>query len=562
MADPEEPAETPNTDGAWPRLTDAQIATLAKHGQRRRTKAGEILFRAGDTNSDLFVILAGKVAILDGDGRDENPIGVHGPGRFLGELGTLTGQGRWVTALVREPGEVLVLPVDRLRQVVGQDPLLGDLILRAYLIRRVMLIGLGAGLRLIGSRYSADSRRLRDFCARNRVPHRWIDLETDQGADELLRKLGVVPEETPVVLWGTEVVLRNPSNAELAARLGLRLDGERHDVHDLVVVGAGPAGLAAAVYGASEGLTTLVIDSVATGGQAGTSPRIENYLGFPSGISGLDLAERAVIQAEKFGCRISVPAEATALGQDGGHYLVGLADGTSVSARVVLIATGARYRKLDVPKLDKYEANGVYYEATPVEARLCAGDPVAVVGGGNSAGQAAVFLARSSPEVRLLIRGGDLGKNMSRYLIDEIERRPNIEVLLHTEVRELCGQASLDGLIVEDNRTRERRRLEARALFVFVGAEPHASWLGNQVALDEHGFILTGPIAAGASGQAVGPTTDSPIPILGTSLPGVFAAGDVRSGSVKRVAAAVGEGAMSIRFIHEYLAAAGLQPGD
>jgi thioredoxin reductase (NADPH) len=562
MADVEELPETPDTEGAYPRLTDLQIASLAKHGQRRRTQVGELLFQAGDTTYDFFVILAGKVAIVDGYGREETPIGVHGPGRFLGELNMLTGQGTWVTAVVREPGEVLVLPVDRLRQVVGQDPLLGDLILRAYLIRRLLLIGLGAGLRLIGSRYSADSRRLRDFCARNRLPHRWIDLETDQAADELLRRLGVAPDETPVVLWGTEVVLRNPSNAELASRLGLRVDGEGQDVHDLVVVGAGPAGLAAAVYGASEGLNTLVIDGVATGGQAGTSPRIENYLGFPSGISGLELAERAVIQAEKFGCRISVPAEATTLEQDAGHYVVRLADGTSVAARMVLIATGARYRKLDVSHLDRYEGNGVYYEATPIEARLCSGDPVAVVGGGNSAGQAAVFMARQSPQVRLMIRGGDLGKNMSRYLVDEIERRPNIEVLLHTEVRELCGQGSLDGVIVEDNRTGERRRLEARALFIFIGAEPHAGWLGNQLALDEHGFIVTGPDAAQARGDGLAAGPDSHISMLGTSLPGVFAAGDVRSGSVKRVAAAVGEGAMSVRFMHEYLEAVGLHPGE
>ena len=359
-----------------------------------------------------------------------------------------------------------------------------------------MLIGLGAGFTIVGSRYSPDTRRLREFCARNRLPHRWIDVEEDQEAEALLREVGVTPEETPVVIWRGREVLRNPSNAELARRIGLRASSPE-GVCDLVVVGTGPSGLAASVYGASEGLETVALDAVATGGQAGTASKIENYLGFPSGISGAELAERATIQAEKFGARISVPAEASALSEEDGHYIVTLDDGEQVAARTVVIATGVRYRKLDVPRMEEFEAASVYYAATLMEARLCTGDPVAVVGGGNSAGQATLFLARYANPVHLIVREADLAENMSRYLIDRIEQSPAVQVHLHTEVRELIGEHGiLDGVVVEDNQTGERSRLDARMLFVFIGALPHTRWLADQVALDERGFILTGPQAA------------------------------------------------------------------
>jgi thioredoxin reductase (NADPH) len=319
---------------------------------------------------------------------------------------------------------------------------------------------------------------------------------------------------------------------------------------DLLVVGAGPAGLAAAVYGASEGLKTITLDAIATGGQAGTSPRIENYLGFPTGISGSELAERAVIQAEKFGAQIDVPARATGLDERDGHYVVRLDDGTSIATRTVVIATGARYRKLAVPRLEEFEGISVYYAATQVEAQRCRNDYVAVVGGGNSAGQASLFLARSAERVQLLVRSDDLARDMSRYLVDQIERNDRIDVLLHTEVRELIGENGvLDAVVVEDKRTGARRQLPARALFVFIGAEPHVDWLDHQVALDDHGFILTGSDAA----RAVDSGRDRPPLLLETTKPGVFAVGDVRSGSIKRVAAAAGEGAMAVRLVHEHL---------
>ena len=548
----EQLAETPDRYGAFPRLSDAQIETLARHGERQRVEPGEVLFREGDKRYDFFVVLDGKVVVVAGYGGEERMIAVHGPRRFLGELSLLTGQAAFFTAVVREPGEVLVVPVERLRALVTQDTVLGDLVLRAYLLRREMLIGLGAGFQIVGSRFSPDSRSLREFAARNRLPHRWIDLEEDEAAEALLNGLDVAPEETPVVIWRGNQVLRNPSNEELAQMIGLRARSVAEDVCDLLVVGAGPAGLAAAVYGASEGLGTVALDAVATGGQAGTSPRIENYLGFPSGISGAELADRAEIQAEKFGARISVPAEATALDERDGYYVVRFDDGSEATARTVLITTGARYRKLDVPRLEELEGTCVYYAATMMEAHLCRGDPVAVVGGGNSAGQATLFLAQHTTKVTLLIRHEDLGRDMSRYLADRIERSPKVEVLRTTEVRELVGDRALEALVVENNQTGERRRIEARELFVFIGAKPHTGWLGDKLALDDRGFVLTGR-AARPAGNGEGQDAGHEPYLLETSLPGVFAAGDVRSGSIKRVASAVGEGAMAIRLVHARL---------
>ena len=548
----EQLAETPDRYGAFPRLSDAQIETLARHGERQRVEPGEVLFREGDKRYDFFVVLDGKVMVVSGYGGEERMIAVHGPRRFLGELSLLTGQAAFFTAVVREPGEVLVVPVERLRALVTQDTVLGDIVLRAYLLRREMLIGLGAGFQIVGSRFSPDSRSLREFAARNRLPYRWIDLEEDEAAEALLNGLDVAPEETPVVIWRGNQVLRNPSNEELAQMIGLRARSVAEDVCDLLVVGAGPAGLAAAVYGASEGLGTVALDAVATGGQAGTSPRIENYLGFPSGISGAELADRAEIQAEKFGARISVPAEATALDERDGYYVVRFDDGSEATARTVLITTGARYRKLDVPRLEELEGTCVYYAATMMEAHLCRGDPVAVVGGGNSAGQATLFLAQHTTKVTLLIRHEDLGRDMSRYLADRIERSPKVEVLRTTEVRELVGDRALEALVVENNQTGERRRIEARELFVFIGAKPHTGWLGDKLALDDRGFVLTGRAARPAENGEGQDAGHEPY-LLETSLPGVFAAGDVRSGSIKRVASAVGEGAMAIRLVHARL---------
>jgi thioredoxin reductase (NADPH) len=555
-ATPTEPlAETPDSHGGFPRLSEDQIALLSSQGTRRRTHVDEVLFREGDEHYDFYVVLDGKVAIVQGyGGPAEELIAVHGPGRFLGELSLLVGQAAFFTAVVREPGEVLVVAVERLRELVTHDAALGDLILRAYLIRREMLIGLGAGFRIVGSRYSPDTRRLREFAARNRLPHRWTDLEDDAGAEALLRQLGIGPEETPVVIWGREV-LRNPSNADLARRIGLPPPPTGPDrIADLLVVGAGPAGLAASVYGASEGLETVTLDAIATGGQAGTSSKIENYLGFPAGISGAELAERATIQAEKFGATISVPAEATALERQDGHYVVGLDDGQEIVARAVVVATGARYRRLPIPGLEQYEGTSVFYAATLMEAQMCRDDPIVIVGGGNSAGQATVFLARHAAHVRLLVRETDLGASMSRYLADRIERAPNVEVMLHTEVREVSGNGRLEAILAEDDLTGERHTLPARALFVFIGAEPHTGWLGDKVALDDEGFVLTGHEAARAAAEnGHWRDKDRPPLLLETSLPGVLAVGDVRHGSIKRVASAVGEGAMAVRLVHDHL---------
>ena len=540
--------ETPDRQGAFPRLGTDLLPVLEKQGTRRTVEAGELLFREGDDSYDFFVVLSGKVAIVaDIECAEERVIGVHGAGRFLGELNLLAGEGPYVSARVVEAGEVLQMPAERLRAIVGGAPGLGDVILQAYLLRRALLIGLGTGPRVVGSRFSPDTRRLRVFLGRNRVPHTFIDLETDEGAEALLRQLAVEPQDTPIVAW-RHAVLRNPSSAELARAVGLHAPSTAETVYDLLVVGAGPAGLAAAVYGASEGLATATVDAVAAGGQAATSSRIENYLGFPAGISGMELAERAIVQADKFGADLLVPAQAVGFGRDGDHYRVQLDEDRAVEARTVVIATGARYRRLDVPRIDELTGLGVYYAATPMEADMCRGSHVAIVGGGNSAGQAAVFLSRQVTAVTVMIRGGDLGRTMSRYLIDQLDRIPNVRVRPHTEVVELLGERAVEGLVVQNNRTAERERLDVPALFVFIGADPRTTWLEGEVLLDEKGFVLTGRELDGRlEGEA------APLP-LETSRPGVFAVGDVRSGSVKRVASAVGEGSMAVRLVHQHLA--------
>jgi len=541
--------ETPDNVGAYPRLSEHQITALGAVGDARPTIQGDVLFHEGERASEFIAILTGTVAVVEAYGfPDERVIAIHGPGRFLGEIGLLTGQAAFVTAVVREPGEVLALLADKLRQLVAQDTALGDLILRAYLLRRSILIGLGTGLKIMGSRYAPEARRLRDFAARNRLPHRWIDLEKDPQAEAVLRELGVGPEDTPVVMWGKQL-LRNPSNAELARAIGLAAPTAEETICDLVVVGAGPAGLGAAVYGASEGLETVVVDAVAPGGQAETSPRIENYLGFPAGISGAELADRAVIQAQKFGARIMVPGRAIALHERDGYYVVELEGGASVCGRTVLIGTGAQYRKLDVPRLEQFEGTSVYYAATQIEAMLCRDDPVVIVGGGNSAGQASLFLAQHAAHVRLLVPGDDLGRDMSRYLVDQIERSKGVEVHLNTEVRELLGDRILEGLVIENNRTGASRTVDAKALFVFIGAAPGTAWLANDLALDEHGFVRTGSDAEPYVSSLT--DTDWTPMVLESNRRGVFAAGDVRSGSIKRVASAVGEGAMAVRLVHE-----------
>lgn len=542
-----------------PTLREDQVEVLSRYGETRKTQVGQVLFRAGDTTNDFFVVLEGEVEMIDDFANEARTIAVFLAGRFLGELNILTGQAMYLTAVVSEGGEVLAISRERLKEVVTEEPNLSDIILKAFLARRSYLMRTGVGLRIIGSRHSGDATRLREFAARNRVPHVWIELEEDSKAEALLKKFGAKTSETPVTIWQGEDVLKNPTNAELARTIGLKVGAPWERTYDLVVVGAGPAGLGASVYGASEGLSTLALESVALGGQAGTSSRIENYLGFPAGLSGFELASRALVQAAKFGARTAVPEEAVSLKREDGYYRIGLSEGGEVLARNVIAASGARYRRLDVPRLGLFEGVSIHYAATEAEAQRCEGKEAAVVGGGNSAGQAALFLARRTPRVYLLIRGDDLSKSMSRYLIDRVTDAQNVELLSNTEVRELLGEDRLDGVVVEDNRSGARRTLGARALFFFIGAEANTGWLQGAVELDERGFVLTGRELDDSALEEDASRERSREPyLLETSLPGVFAAGDVRSGSIKRCASAVGEGAMAVRLVHQYLADRGV----
>ncbi|WP_327293900.1 MULTISPECIES: FAD-dependent oxidoreductase [unclassified Streptomyces] len=557
----ETPPETPDHSGAYPRLTPEQLDVLARRGERRRASAGEVLFREGRTCEEFLAVVSGLVEVVhDHGGADERTVAVHGPGRFLGELGLLEDQAAFDTAIVREPGEVLAVPVQRQRELIARDPVLGDLVLRAYLGRRQLLIGMGAGFRILGSSFSPQTRQLREFAVRNRLPHRWTDLERDRESEALLRRFSIRPEETPVVIWQGQQVLRNPGPASLARLVGLPAPARDVTECQLLVVGAGPAGLASAVYGASDGFSTVIVDNLATGGQAASSARIENYLGFPSGISGGELMDRSVLQARKFGAQITLPLEAAGLAQRDGQCAVHFTDGTTIRARAVVLAQGVRYRRLRAPGVERLEGHSVFYAATLHEAQTCGTDPVAIVGGGNSAGQAALFLAEYASEVRLLVRSGFLDKDMSRYLVDQVERHPKIDVLLHSEVHRATGEDVLRSVEVRDTVTGRLGEIPARALFVFIGARPHTEWLASALALDSRGFVLTGTAAAAAAETGPegpwAPLGRRPL-MLETTQPGVFAAGDVRSGSVKRVASAAGEGAMAIRLLHEHLAQEG-----
>jgi thioredoxin reductase (NADPH) len=520
-------------------LTDEQIDVLRTHGEVRQTQDGEVLFQQGELTCDFYVVLEGEVELIEPTLVTPRVIGLRKPREIVGELNLLT-------------EEVTYLSAD-LRTIVTDDPGFSDFLLRAFLLLRSHLVELGAGLKIIGSHYSPDTRRLRQFAARSRLPHDWIDVERDPIAESLLRQFNVQPEETPVVIWKGTEILRNPSNADLARVLGIgdELDPEAH--YDLIVVGSGPGGLAAAVYGASEGLKTLIVESVATGGQAGMASRIENYLGFPAGLSGVELASRALVQAEKFGASIAVPREAVALRRDGHAFVVTVDDGEEIVGGSVILALGARYRKLDVPGEAELEGGNVYYAATEVEALVCQGQDVAVVGGGNSAGQAALFLSERAKRVYLLARCDNLGEDMSRYLIDRIHAISNIEVMIQTCVAELLGENELVGVTVAHKHTGEQRTIDVAALFIFIGADAPTAWLADTLALDEKGFISTG--LAVKTSPAWQDAKRDPF-LFEASLPGVFAVGDVRSGAIRRTASAVGEGSMAVRLCHAYLAEA------
>ncbi len=541
-----------NEEEALPQLDAADIDLIASLGERRHVDAGAFLYRVGDLTYDFYVLVSAEVDILVGTDGGERVVAHHGPGRFLGELNMLTGLRVFVSARVAESGEVIAVPRDRLRQLMATNPRLGDTILAAFIARRsILLEGAAPSIRVIGSRFSPESLRVREFLARTRIPHEWLDSDSDPEVENLLQHFSLSASDMPVVI-ATGSVLRNPTIGELASYLGLTLDNLPERCFDLVVVGGGPAGLAAAVYGASEGLDTLGIEMTAPGGQAGMSSRIENYLGFPMGISGTDLTQRAVIQAQKFGARLTVPCTASSLRNHAGYLVVKLTDGTEVAGRAVLAATGAAYRRLDADRLSDFEGKGVYYAATDIEARQCTGAPVMVAGGGNSAGQAAIFLAQNSCQVMIVIRGGDLNKSMSRYLVDRIDADPAITVRIDSTIVALDGDETLR--VVRLKGPDGESLVETAGLFSFIGADPASEWISGCAALDDRRFVLTD---ASLTAEHLGKEWDvldrMPLPYE-TSHPGLFAVGDLRSGSMKRVASAVGEGSAAVRAIHQYLA--------
>jgi thioredoxin reductase (NADPH) len=512
-----------------PRLNDAQLALLAEHGEERSAEAGETLFRVGDREYPFIAIVEGEAAIQDAEGSE---IVRHGASGFLGEMSLLTGQTVFLTAVATQPMRYIAVPREALRALLYEDSTLADLLLSSFVSRREQLQRHGGiGIEILGPHTSEDTRRIVDWAKRARLPYRWLEPESSPAAAEALARLA--PEQVPLVRIPGGPELRRPSNGELSRALGIGLELAASQEVDLLVVGGGPAGLAAAVYGASEGLDTLVVESTVLGGQAGMSRRIENYLGFPAGISGSELTSRAVTQARKFQARTATPYRAIALEPGNGRHVVRLEGGPEVAARAVLIATGADYRRLPVDDLAEYEGLSVFYAAGPPEAQLCGARRVGVVGGGNSAGQAAVWLARGGALVTLLHRRADLAETMSHYLLDELDRH-GVAVRGLSEVAELHG---VDGRL-EAVTLRDGTRLPLSYLFCFLGAVPCTEWLGETVLRDRHGFVLTGPDA------------DSP-GLLETSVPGVYAAGDVRAGSVKRCATAVGEGATVVRLVHE-----------
>lgn len=537
---------------AFPILDEDQIAELGRctAASTKSYQDGQTLFAVGDRNFKFHVVKSGEVEIVDYSGDMPKTVTVHRTGGFTGDISHLTGNPAVVSAVARGDCEVYEISGDALRRVLNQCPAVSDIILQAFIARRQLLHESPnfTGLRVIGSRYSTDTFRVRDFLAKNRVLFTWVDVETDPQVDLLLKQFGVTEADTPVVACSHMLLLRNPSNRQLADGIGIRQPLEQV-VYDLVVVGAGPAGLAAAVYGASEGLRTVVLDRTGPGGQAGSSMRIENYLGFPTGLTGSDLANRAILQANKFGARLSVPTPVTRLAFEKAYSILHLDDGETVTAKCLLIATGADYRRLGVEGCEQFEGRGVYYAVTLTEAQMCRGAQVVVVGGGNSAGQGAVFLAQHARHVLLVIRGDDLHKTMSSYLVRRIEQTANIEVLYNTTVRCMNGDGHLASVEIVNNKTGQKRTVETPAVFSFIGAVPRTDWLPPEIERDANGFVLTGTTLA----QSHHWTAPRQPFLLETSRRGVFAAGDVRSGSVKRVASAVGEGAMAVQFVHEYL---------
>ncbi len=546
---------------AFPVLTPAQIARIRPHANVRSVRVGEVLFEPGKLGMSCFVVLSGKLDIVMAGLSGEQVFVTYGPGQFSGEVVLISGVRALSRGRVAEQGQFLELTADALRTLIAKDAELSDIFMRAFLLRRVALISEGLGnVIVLGSQHSSNTLRLREFLTRNGHPHTYVDLDSDKASQELLDRFDIKIEEIPVVICSGTGVLRNPTNQQLAECLGFagQID-QQHRIHDVVIVGAGPAGLAAAVYAASEGLDAVVIESEFPGGQAGASSKIENYLGFPMGISGQELTGRAVVQAEKFGAQMRVGEKVVEIRCDQRPYQLTLENGELIETRSIVIAAGAQYNKPSVENLGQFEGQGIYYAATFMEAQLCTGEEIIVVGGGNSAGQAAVFLTESVRKVFMLVRGKELSETMSRYLIQRIVENPLIELHLQTEIVALAGDAHLERVTWLNRATGEESVHDIRHVFVLAGASPRTEWLRECLALDNQGFILTGrdldPILATAP---VKWPLSRPPQMLETSLPAVYAVGDIRSGNVKRVASAVGEGSISIHLVHLALAAMGV----
>ncbi|HZR30160.1 MAG TPA: FAD-dependent oxidoreductase [Terriglobales bacterium] len=536
----------------FPKLNPAQIARVAAHGKKRFVQSGEVLLEQGEQTRRFFLVISGTLEILRPPGGEL--IVVHEAGQFAGDVHMLSGRSSVVRARMGEAGEVVEVDRDSLQKLVQTDSELSDIFMRAFIMRRVELITRGLGdVILLGSSHSAGTLRIKEFLMRNGHPYSYIDLERDASAQEFLDRFQVTVEEIPVLICRGKTALRNPSNQQVADCLGFNQAIDKTQVRDVVVLGAGPAGLAAAVYAASEGLDVLVLETNAPGGQAGSSSKIENYLGFPTGISGQELAGRANVQAQKFGAQVLISRAATRLLCDRKPYVVEIEGGAQLAARTVIMAMGAQYRRLPLANLARFEGNGVYYGATFIEAQLCEHDEVVVVGGGNSAGQAAVFLAQKAKRVYILVRGDGLAETMSRYLIRRIEENPVIELRTHTEITALDGGDQLERMCWRNNQTGEVEAREIQHLFLMTGATPNTGWLNGCVALDDKGFVKTGLDLQPEDLAAAHWRLARPPLLFETSLPGVFAVGDVRAGNVKRVASAVGEGSIAIHLVHQVL---------
>ncbi len=552
MAFPPLPSALNPRTQAFPVLPAALIDRIRPSGQIRDVVRGEILFEPNDPTVPFFVLLSGRMEIIQPSLDGERQIATHGPGEFTGEIAMISGQRSLVRGRVTEPGQFIQVGGDAFRSLIAKDAELSEILLRAFILRRLELISHGYGnVILLGSRHSAQTLDLREFLTRNAYPYTYIDLDTDRSSQELLDRFDVKASEVPVVICQvSNRVLRNPTIQELANCLGFNNSGDDMHVRDVIIVGAGPAGLAAAVYAASEGLDVLVIETRAPGGQAGSSSKIENYLGFPTGVSGLELASRATTQAQKFGADMLIARSVVRLDCDRRPYQVVLDSGDAPPARAIVIATGAQYNKPRFANLEKFEGEGIYYGATYIESQLCEGDEVIVVGGGNSAGQAAAFLSQTARKVHMLVRSGELSTTMSRYLIQRLTEKDRIELHLNTEIVALEGAERLERVVWQDKRTGEVSTHPIQHVFIMTGASPGTEWLRGCVALDDKGFILTG---RDLDHDTKWPLARRP-EMLETSLPAVFAVGDVRAGNVKRVASAVGEGAISIHLVHRALA--------